>query len=173
MRLSTRLVLLVLGCLLPILTAQVYSQISLHAERHEQLGDLALRQAELVNADITSIIDGVHQLGTLAGQFPSIRDTAGRCSERLTALRQSLNQYHFLALFAPADGTLVCASDGVPAGLTGQGSPWLTDLLKSQDWSGGQFVSEGEATSRYLPVAVRIPRFVAGETPRVFIAALD
>jgi signal transduction histidine kinase/ActR/RegA family two-component response regulator len=173
MRLSTRLVLLVLGCLLPVLTAQVYSQISLHAERHEQLGDLALRQAELVNADITSIIDGVHQLGTLAGQFPSMRDTAGRCSERLTALRQSLTQYHFLALFAPADGTLLCASDGVPAGLTGQASPWLTDLLKSQDWSVGQFVSEGEDKSRYLPVAVRIPRFVAGETPRVFIAALD
>jgi len=31
MRLSTRLVLLILGCLLPILTAQVYSQVNLYA----------------------------------------------------------------------------------------------------------------------------------------------
>ena len=52
MKLSTRLVLLILGCLLPILTAQIYSQINLYAERHEQLGDLVLRQAELANADI-------------------------------------------------------------------------------------------------------------------------
>ena len=46
MKLSTRLVLLVLGCLLPILTVQVYSQINLYAERHEQLGGLVLRQAD-------------------------------------------------------------------------------------------------------------------------------
>ena len=45
MKLSTRLVLLVVGCLVPILTAQVCSQINLYAKQREQLSGLALRQA--------------------------------------------------------------------------------------------------------------------------------
>jgi hypothetical protein len=76
MKLSTRLVLLTLGCLLPILTAQIYSQVNLYTERHRQLSALVLRQAELANADMASIVEGVHQLGVLAGEFPSVR-TAG------------------------------------------------------------------------------------------------
>ncbi len=74
MKLSTRLVLLILGCLLPILTAQVYSQVNLYAERHEQLGGLVLRQAQLANAGIASIVDAVRQFGLVAGQFPSVRE---------------------------------------------------------------------------------------------------
>ena len=70
MKLSTRLVLLILGCLLPILTAQVYSQVNLYAERHDQLSGLVLRQAELANANMISIVDGVRQFGMVAGQFP-------------------------------------------------------------------------------------------------------
>src|SRR5271166_2089405 len=100
MKLSTRLVLLILGCLLPILTAQVYSQVNLYAERHEQLGGLVLRQAELANADMASIVDGVHQLGVVVGQFPSVRASGELCNQRLTALRQSLTQYRFLAIFS-------------------------------------------------------------------------
>lgn len=63
--------LLILGCLLPILAAQVYSQVNLYGERHEQLGGLVLRQTELANADLTSIIDGIRQLGALTGQLAS------------------------------------------------------------------------------------------------------
>ena len=57
MRLSTRLVLLILGCLLPILTAQIYSQVNLYSKRHEQLRGMVLRQAELASADMSSIIE--------------------------------------------------------------------------------------------------------------------
>ena len=144
MKLSTRLVLLILGCLLPILTAQIYSQINLYAERHEQLGDLVLRQAELANADMTSVLDSVHQLGALAGQFPSMRTPSERCSGRLTALRQSLTQYRFLALFSPVDGSLICASDSAPAGLSGAHPPWMRDLLTTTNLSVGRLVSRSE-----------------------------
>src|SRR5689334_12321092 len=97
MKLSTRLVLLILGCLLPILTAQVYSQVNLYAERHEQLSGLVLRQAELANAGMASIVDSVRQLAVVTAQFPSIREPGERCDQSLTALRQSLTQYRFLA----------------------------------------------------------------------------
>src|ERR1700761_757427 len=98
MKLSTRLVLLILGCLLPILTAQVYSQVNLYAERHEQLSGLVLRQAELANADIASILDAARQLGTLTTQFPETQGNAPGCAERLTAVHNSLTSYRFLAV---------------------------------------------------------------------------
>jgi signal transduction histidine kinase/CheY-like chemotaxis protein len=203
MKLSTRLILLILGCLLPILTAQIYSQVNLYGERHEQLGGLVLRQAELANADMASIIDSVHQLGALAGQLPSVRPLDERCADRLTRLRQSLTQYRFLALFSPLDGSLLCASDETPSGLAGTGLPgtglsgtggtdtdladmaladrgmsgarpsWVMDLLTTADLTVGHLVSDPAQQSRFLPIAVRLPGFVAGDQPRVLVAALS
>jgi signal transduction histidine kinase len=173
MKLSTRLVLLILGCLLPILTAQVYSQVNLYGERHEQLGALVLRQAELANADMSSIVDSVHQLGALAGQFPSVRTTNDSCNQRLTALRQSLTQYRFLALFSAADGSLVCASDGTPAALSATQAPWLAKLLTTQDLEVGLLVSDVANRKRFLPIAVRMPGLDPGDEPMVLVAALN
>jgi signal transduction histidine kinase len=173
MKLSTRLVLLILGCLLPILTAQIYSQVNLYGERHEQLGALVLRQAELANADMSSIVDSVHQLGALAGQFPSVRTSHDSCNQRLTALRQSLTQYRFLALFAATDGSLVCASDGTPAALSAAHAPWLAKLLTTQDLEVGLLVSDAATRGRFLPIAVRMSGLGAGDEPTVLVAALN
>ena len=177
MKLSTRLVLLILGCLLPILTAQIYSQVNLYGERHEQLGSLVLRQAELANADMASIVDSVRQLGALAGQLPSVRtqsagDSGAECSSRLTALRQRLMQYRFLALFSPTDGTLLCASDGTPPELTAGRASWVTDLLATTDLRVGQLVADPTQNSGFLPVAVHMPGISAGDEPRIMLAAL-
>jgi signal transduction histidine kinase/ActR/RegA family two-component response regulator len=173
MKLSTRLVLLILGCLLPILTAQIYSQVNLFAERHEQLDGLVLRQAELANADMASIVDGVHQLGALVAQLPSVRESDDRCSQRLTALRQSLTQYRFLALFSPADGSLLCASDGTPAGLSAARPPWMTGLLETEDMSVGRLVPDSAQSGRFVPIAVRMRPLGAGDRPEVLVAGLD
>src|ERR1700761_2512188 len=169
MKLSTRLVLLILGCLLPILTAQIYSQINLYGERHEQLGGLVLRQAELANADMASIVDGAHQLGTLIDQFSAVRTE--RCSDQLTKLRQSLTQYRFLLLCSPVDGSLQCASDGAPA--AGAYPPWIAHLLTTPDLAVGQLVSDPAENSRFLPIAVALPGLGASDQPRVLIAGLN
>jgi signal transduction histidine kinase/ActR/RegA family two-component response regulator len=173
MKLSTRLVLLILGCLLPILTAQVYSQVNLYAERHQQLGGLVLRQAELANADMSSIIDGVRQFGLVAGQIPSVQEPGERCDQRLTALRQGLPQYRFLAVSSPADGSLLCASDGAPDGLTRAHAAWLADLLMTPDLAIGQLVTDPVQKAGFLPIAVHIPGVGPGTQPKVLIAALD
>ncbi len=173
MKLSTRLVLLVLGCLLPILTAQVYSQVNLYAERHEQLSGLVLRQAELANADISSIIDGVHQLGTTVRQFTSVRASGDRCAERLTAVRQNLAQYRFLAVFSAANGDLLCTSDGVPPGLSVAQRSWMTALLSTQDLSVGSMVADAGQNSRFLPIAVHMAGVGPGDPATVLVAALD
>jgi signal transduction histidine kinase/ActR/RegA family two-component response regulator len=173
MKLSTRLVLLILGCLLPILTAQIYSQVNLYSERHEQLGGLVLRQAELANANMVSIIDNVHQLGALAGQIPSVRESGDRCDQRLSALRQNLKQYSFLAVVSPADGLPLCISDGATDGLTRGRPSWLADLLTTQDLTIGQVVSDPIQKVRFLPIAVNLPSLGADTESRLLIAALD
>ncbi|HEY4044698.1 MAG TPA: response regulator [Rhodopila sp.] len=173
MKLSTRLVLLILGCLLPILTAQVYSQVNLYAERHEQLGSLALRQAALAYADMASIVDGVRQLGAVAGQFPSLHTTGERCDQRLTALRQNLIQYRFLAVLSPAEGGLLCTSDGAPNDMAPNHSEWIADLLATPDLAVGQLVTDPAQKNRFLPVATRISDQGPGEQPRVLIVGLD
>jgi signal transduction histidine kinase/ActR/RegA family two-component response regulator len=173
MKLSTRLVLLILGCLLPILTAQIYSQTNLYAERHKQLGGPVLRQAELANADIASIVDGAHQLGALAGQFPSVRTASDRCTGRLTAIRNGLAQYRFLALYAQSDGSLLCTSDGAPAGLSDSRPPWVGDLLNTKDMAIGHLVSDPAQKMRFLPMAVEVRGLGPGDEPRIMVAALD
>jgi signal transduction histidine kinase len=171
MKLSTRLVLLILGCLLPILTAQIYSQVNLYAERHEQLGGLVLRQAVLANADMASIVGSVHQLAAVAGQFPSMRTPGEQCDKHLTALRQSLTQYRFLAIFSPADGSLLCASEGAPEGLAQAHSSWITDLMTTPDQAIGQVMTDPDQKNRFLPIAVHF----GGPSSQslVLIAALD
>src|SRR5271166_5173176 len=173
MKLSTRLVLLILGCLLPILTAQVYSQVNLYAERHEQLSGLVLRQAELANADMSSIVDAARQLGTLAGQFAEMRANGPDCDERLTALRNSLAQYRFLAWLAPAGGSVLCASAGAPPGLAGNHDPWPGDLSATRDVAVGQLMSDSADKGRFLPIAVYVPGRVTGAEPRVLLAAMN
>ncbi|MFL5280020.1 MAG: response regulator [Rhodopila sp.] len=175
MRLSTRLVLLILGCLLPILTAQVYSQINLYAERHERLSGLVLRQAELAEADMASILDAARQLGVMAAQLPETHTGGPACAERLTALRNSLVPYRFLAVLAPASGTVPCSSAGTPTGLAPGLSlghdPWLTDLLATRDLAVGPLVSEAAQDGAFLPIAV--PVAGAGAQPLVVLAGLS
>ena len=173
MKLSIRLVLLVLLCLLPILIAQIYSQVGLYADRQAQLGTLALRQAELVNADIISILNNARQLGTMVGQVPPGREAVDRCTPKLTNYQQNLEQYRFLALYAGSDKSLICASDGMPATLTRARPNWLTDLITTPDFAVGPLVADSFQNSRFWPIAVHVRSGNDSEEPRVLIAALS
>jgi signal transduction histidine kinase/CheY-like chemotaxis protein len=173
MKLSTRLVLLILGCLLPILTAQVYSQVNLYAERHEQLRGLVVRQAELANADMASILDSARQLGTLAAQFPEIQNGASGCTERLTAIRNGLAPYRFLAVLVPASGTVLCSSAGAPPGLAEGHGQWLDELLSARDLAVGPLVSEPGQDEAFLPISMPVASSDAGGRPLVVLAALS
>ena len=59
MRFSTRLLLVVLTCLVPVIVLEVWSEYTHWAERRAQLGDLSIQQAQLLNGDIGSITDRI------------------------------------------------------------------------------------------------------------------
>lgn len=171
MKLSTRLVLLILGCLLPILTAQVYSQVNLYSERHEQSSGLVLRQAELANADLASITDSVRQLGALAGQQAALHRSGSRCAARLTAIQRTLPQYRFITLFSAPDGAPLCGSDTQPADMLNGHPRWLSDILATGSLTTGSLILDPVQKTHFLPIAVHLPP--DGTPPMVMLVGLS
>ncbi len=171
MKLSTRLVLLVLGCLMPVLAAQIYSQVNLHAARRDQLSGLALRQAAMANADIGSIVSAVGQLGTTLEQFPEVLATGSECDLRLASLQHSLPQYRFLAVYG-RNGQRMCGSDGAPMDWRGN-RRWITDMADDTKAVVGPIVAGDRSDQTFLPIGVRIPGQPNQSGPDILIAALD
>ncbi|MGA3398034.1 MAG: ATP-binding protein [Acetobacteraceae bacterium] len=167
MRLSIRLLLLILVCLLPVMGAQVYSQVSLYRQRQLQLGDLALRQAELANGDLTSMVEGVRQLALAIAQFPEIHAAGTACGERLAALQHGLPAYRFLAAYDPAGQPLCTSSPAVTAAAAPLGSP-----VPGTAVSIGRYATDPAIEGAFLPITVRPPQQDAAAPP-VVVAGLD
>lgn len=170
MKLSTRLILLVLGCLLPILTAQIFSQVSLHSERQRQAGALEARQAQLATANLDSVLDGVAQLGASIGHLSSLTAPGDRCAFRLNALRQSLPQYRLLAIVSANDGKPLCEAQTDGNGWAASSPSWLPDLLATTGLGVGKLAIDPASGAGFLPVAVRLPPSEGG--PRLLIAGV-
>ncbi|HET6607726.1 MAG TPA: ATP-binding protein [Rhodopila sp.] len=162
--------------MLPILTAQIYSQVNLYGERQQQLGAQVLRQAELANADVASIIDGVHQLSVLATQVPDIGQSGDVCDQKLEKLRSGLPRYRFLAIVDPSSQLLLCSSEEPDIGL-GDNRPripaWMTESTGGDDVSAGRAVFPKGASDGIVPISVRMLPQHAGEPSTVFIAGLS
>src|SRR3954468_15322575 len=106
MRLTTRLLLIVLTCLLPIIAISVWFEYSHWEERRAQLGDLALQQAQLLNGDVDSIAGGARTLLTTAAEFPELHGSDAGCEQRLAAVQRNAPMFAFLALL-DRDGGVV------------------------------------------------------------------
>ncbi len=171
MRLSSRLVLLVLGCLIPILTAQIYAEWTLRDARQARINSLVLHQAELASATLGGVVDEVVQFAKGVARLPDVAAAGPGCEDRLTALRHELSQYRFLAVYR-AGGELLCGSAGVPGGSAGGQPGWIADLAAIRDVEFGPPVYPETSGAAFLPVGIRLP---AGTGPdsRLLLAALD
>ena len=89
MKLSTRLLLLILSCLVPILVAQFYTLVRQHGDRQARQGESVLSQAELAMNDLAGVIDGVRRLSRIAARLSSIIVPDADCEDQLSSLYQS------------------------------------------------------------------------------------
>jgi signal transduction histidine kinase/CheY-like chemotaxis protein len=171
-RLSTRLTLLVLGCLLPVLTAQIYSQISLHAARKDQLASIALRQAATANDDLGGLIRDVGQLAVVLTQFPDVTSARPGCADRLNALHTNLPHFRFLGLY-DANGTLLCGSSGAPDTWTPGDRQWIASVYQGDLAEAGFLIRPGSASRTFLPIGASVvsPDIAGGRA--VLVAGLD
>ena len=165
MKLSRRLLLLIVLCLLPMVAAGIATLAGLYAQRRGELDTLATRQAELANADVRGVVDGARTLLLAVAQ---IQEGPG-CPERFASLQRDLSSYRFLMLL-DSGGRVICASRPDLAGLVAGRPDWLTRLLagpaRGSDVAGG--ISAGTYATlptlpgAFLPLAIR-PRASAGE----------
>lgn len=91
MTLTRRLLLLALISVLPAIVIWTYTEVSLRRAREAEVNDLAIRQAQLVGAELERIFDGIHSLLLAVDETPSIRsfDTAA-CSPYLKAIQEKV-----------------------------------------------------------------------------------
>ncbi|HST75199.1 MAG TPA: ATP-binding protein [Acetobacteraceae bacterium] len=124
MRLSRRLLWLIVLCLLPMVAAGVATLAGLYVQRRGEFDALATRQAELANADVRSVVGGARALLLAVAQIQVGPD----CPERLAALQRELSAYRFLAMLDGA-GRVVCASrPDLATALAGR-PIWLARLM--------------------------------------------
>jgi signal transduction histidine kinase/CheY-like chemotaxis protein len=167
MSLSTRLLLLILVCLLPVMGGEAVSQWNMYRQRQGQLDNLALRQAELANGDLAEMLDGVRQFALAVAQVPEVHSAGPACEERLASLQHGLTAYRFLAVYAPS-GRLLCASS--PA-LTAAAAPFAASLTEAGT-SVGLYSTNPAIGGGFLPISVRLPRQDPA-SPVVVVAGLD
>jgi signal transduction histidine kinase len=166
MRLSKRLLLLVVVCVLPVIAVQIYGETSLRQRRTEQLEQFALRRAELANADVLRTLDEVRVLAAVLGHAGDMRNDDAACARQLGTLQRSLPAYRFLALYG-ADGRPVCAST---SRVTAEVAKDAAAVPAGHDLQIGRY-SNIAGVGDFLPISVRLPED-AGESA-VLVAGLD
>ena len=93
----------------------IYLEHDLLAEGREQIGAEALRQAELLNADMSNVVEGARQLSLAISHFSTVRSGDPACRNRLAELRSDLPNYASLSVIA-ADGKIICTTDSSSSG---------------------------------------------------------
>jgi signal transduction histidine kinase/ActR/RegA family two-component response regulator len=171
--LPTRLLALFLLCLLPVIAAEIYTNIDLRSRRQAELGDLAMRQSELASSDMDSLLGGVAQLLRTIAQFPSVRARDPACAADLAALQPQLPAYRFVAVLG-ADGAVLCSSRPIEGGIPGERPSWAADLPSVGAFAVGHYTSTPHGGA-FLPITQSIPaaRVDAGSGAAAIVAAVD
>ena len=171
MRLSTRLLFIVLTCLLPVMLLGVWVEYSHWAERRAQLGDLALQQAQLLNGDVGSIAEGVRSVLSAVAQLDEVRNVAPACNERLSATQRNLPIYAFVALL-DADGRIACTSEPIPQSPAGDQPQWIHDAMTASWFAAGRFATAPGISPGFLPFALPLAALVPARRGAL-VAGLD
>ena len=108
--LLTRLMILVAVATLPAVLVLAYLQQDLRREDRARLGDEALRQAELLNADMTNVVEGARQLSLAITHFVAVQTGDPACRKNLLDLRGDLPSYSVLSIVAE-DGQVICTTE--------------------------------------------------------------
>jgi signal transduction histidine kinase len=167
MSLSTRLLLLILVCLVPVVGGEAISQWDMYRQRQGELDNLALRQAELANGDLAGMLDGVRQFALAVAQVPEVHSAGPACEERLASLQHGLMAYRFLAVYEPS-GRLLCASSPAVAAAA---APFAAPLTEAGT-TVGRYSTNPAIEGGFLPISVRPARQDAA-SPVVVVAGLD
>ncbi|GGC54475.1 hypothetical protein GCM10011504_36070 [Siccirubricoccus deserti] len=170
MRVSTRILLIIATCLLPIIGLQVAVSWSQWAERKAQLDELAIHQAQLLAGNVDGIAQAARILLGAATEFRQIRTFGSDCGARLASLQHHAPGFVFVAA-VDAAGRIRCASD--EALLDGADhSAWSASAREAQGFTAGRFARSARYPNGFVPFYMPL---AAGEAMEqgTLVAALD
>jgi len=152
--LMIRLALLVLAATLPAVGVLAYLQQDLRDDHRQRMGEEALRQAELFNADLSSVVEGARQLSVAISHMPMVQAGDAACRTRLTELGDELPEYAVLQVVT-WDGRIICTSDSDPEQLSAEAKGRLPATIEKGSFYIGIYSpatpSHGAIVPIYLP----------------------
>ncbi|MBB3018429.1 PAS domain S-box-containing protein [Microvirga lupini] len=177
MTLTKRLLLLALISVLPAIVIWTYTEVSLRRAREAEVNDLAIRQAQLVGAEIERILDGVQGLLLAIDETQSIRNfDTPVCSPYLKAIQEKVP---YILSFVAMDisGHIRCRPTGtVDTQHYFADRPYFHNALGQKGFVVGEFTPAftegGLGPHPVLPLALPIWND-RGDVVGVLAAALD
>ena len=149
MRISTRLLLIVATCLLPIIALHAAVSWQRWTDRKSQLAELAMHQAQLLAGDAHSIAQGARILLGAATQIREVQRLGDQCGARLEGLLRQAPGFAFLAV-VERDGQMRCASH--PALTSGLADPaWASEAREAGEFRAGRFSRSALVPGGFLP----------------------
>ncbi len=129
-RLRSRLVLLVLVALLPVVAASTVANLQQRSAALERFVDDARQTTAAVAADLNRLVDSVHQLLTVLQDIPAIRAGGPLCDQTLAGL---LTVHPYLTNIGVVDlaGRPICSARPEANGL--RGSAWFARVLAERE----------------------------------------
>jgi PAS domain S-box-containing protein len=177
MTLTRRLLLLALISVLPAIVIWTYTEVSLRRAREAEVNDLAIRQAQLVGAEIERILDGVQGLLLAIDETRSIRtfDTPV-CGPYLKAVQEKV-PYILSIVAMDISGHIHCRPTGtIDTQHYYADRPYFHNALAQRGFVVGEYTPAFEegALGRHpvLPLALPIWND-RGDVVGVLAAALD
>jgi PAS domain S-box-containing protein len=132
MKLSVRLLILVLLAALPVLAIQVHELLQSREQRKAAIAEQALDLARLAAAQQDQFIEGSRYLLAAAAQMPEVqrRDASG-CSARMAELRNQFPRVSGIGAVGP-DGVQFCSSSGEALGISLADRPYFQQAVRNK-----------------------------------------
>ena len=151
MNLTIRILLILAIALVPAVGVQVYNAYDLRRARERQVREEALRQAELLNANLGGLISGADQVGAGIAGLLSVRTLDPACGADLEGVRQRLGRYKVITLW-DASGRPVCSTPAASDSLAPP--PELARVLATGVSAIGRYTAGTHPGEAHLPLVV-------------------
>jgi signal transduction histidine kinase/ActR/RegA family two-component response regulator len=168
MPLVARLLLLIALAIIPVIAAQIFTQVELRRERHARALADATRYARLVDSDADRLIEGMKGILVAVTEVPFIRNLdRPACSAYLASLAKRYPQFLNITVIDES-GTPVCANTTIPLGATGIDRFYFREAMRTNDFVIGEYIVGRTVPRPQLPVALAF----ADSTSHRFVVAI-
>lgn len=152
--LLTRLLILVAVATLPAVLVMAYIQHNLRDEGRGRIAGEALRQAELLNADMANIVEGARQFSLAVSHFANVRAADPACRADLVGLRGDLPSYTMLSVITD-DGQVICTTEPAgPAYIGAEGAAHVRGIINHGKFDVGTFMAGTPSRGPILPLCL-------------------